>query len=117
MARLPAGKRLVYGGHVMSICRSLAYDGLENGLGILAINGGSHVNPVFSGDTLSCATQVLEAFRLGDNSVGALRLRMIGAKNIDSTRDIVFPLATGRPDHGKHIVLDLDYTIAFPKRA
>jgi 2-methylfumaryl-CoA hydratase len=118
MARLPAGERLVYGGHVMSICRALAYDGLENGLGILAINGGSHVNPVFSGDTISCATRVLDSFSLDDNAVGALRLRMIGAKNIDSPRDIVFPPATGaRPDHGKHVVLDLDYTIAIPKKA
>ena len=41
------GRRLIYGGHVISVCRALSYDGLENVLGILAINGGiaqrSHV--------------------------------------------------------------------------
>jgi 2-methylfumaryl-CoA hydratase len=29
------GRRLVYGGHVISVCRALAYDGLENVSGSL----------------------------------------------------------------------------------
>jgi 2-methylfumaryl-CoA hydratase len=118
MASQPAGQRLVYGGHVMSVCRSLAYDGLENALGIVAINGGSHVNPVFAGDTIRCATQVLESYDLGERAVGALRLRMIGAKNIDSASEIVFPpRGNSRPDHNKQVVLDLDYTILIPKQS
>ena len=36
------GKRLVFGGHVMSVCRALSYEGLENALSIAAINGGAH---------------------------------------------------------------------------
>ncbi|MEH2474093.1 2-methylfumaryl-CoA hydratase [Nitrobacteraceae bacterium AZCC 2161] len=118
MASQPAGQRLVYGGHVMSVCRSLSYDGLENGLGIAAINGGSHVNPVFAGDTIRCATQVLESYELGESAVGALRLRMIGAKNIDSASEIVFPpRGTSRPEHSKQVVLDLDYTVLIPKQS
>jgi 2-methylfumaryl-CoA hydratase len=115
MAGQAAGQRLVYGGHVISVCRSLAYDGLENGLGILAINGGSHVNPVFAGDTLCCATRVLDRYDLAEG-IGALRLRMIGAKNIDLSAKIAFPDSDSkRPAHEKSVVLDLDYTLALPK--
>ena len=113
MASSAMGRRLVYGGHVMSICKALAYDGLENALGLLAINGGSHVAPVFAGDTLCCATTVLETIDLADAPVGALRLRLIGAKNVGSAAAIGFP-AEGR--HPPEVVLDLDCTIAIPKR-
>ncbi len=37
------GRRLVYGGHVMSIARALSFEGLANAVKILAINGGRHV--------------------------------------------------------------------------
>ncbi len=112
-ASSPMGRRLVYGGHVMSICKALAYDGLENSLGLLAINGGSHVAPVFAGDTLCCATNVLEKIDFPHAPVGALRLRLIGAKNVGNAAAIRFP-AVGR--HAPEVVLDLDCTIALPKR-
>ncbi|QEZ42986.1 MaoC family dehydratase [Cupriavidus oxalaticus] len=110
------GKRLVYGGHLISVCRALAYDGLENGLSILAINAGSHVNPTYAGDTIACATRVLDKIDLGHGHVGALRLRMIGAKNACAA-SIVFPEpGEGRAAHPSNVVLDLDYTIAIPQR-
>jgi 2-methylfumaryl-CoA hydratase len=110
------GKRLVYGGHIMSICRALAYDGLENGLSILAINAGSHVNPTHSGDTIACATIVLEKVDLGPAHVGALRLRTIGVKNATAA-SIAFPdAALGKAAHPSNVVLDLDYTLAIPKQ-
>ncbi len=110
------GRRLVYGGHVMSVCRALAYDGLENALSMLAINGGSHVNPSHAGDTIACATTVLDKIELGQDHVGGLRLRMIGVKNADSA-SVVFPEpGEGRATHPSNVVLDLDYTIAMPKR-
>ncbi|WP_340529799.1 MaoC family dehydratase [Cupriavidus necator] len=110
------GQRLVYGGHIISVCRALAYDGLENALSILAINGGSHVNPSYAGDTIACATQVLDKVELGQDHVGGLRLRMIGVKNASSA-DIAFPdPAGGRAAHPPGVVLDLDYTIAMPRR-
>lgn len=110
------GQRLVYGGHVISLCRALAYDGLENSLSILAINGGSHVNPTHAGDTIACATQVLQRIDLGPSQVGALRLRTIGVKNADAT-SIAFPdTGAGRAAHPAQVVLDLDYTIAMPRR-
>ncbi|WP_454722188.1 MULTISPECIES: MaoC family dehydratase [Cupriavidus] len=110
------GQRLVYGGHIISVCRALAYDGLENGLSILAINGGSHVNPSYAGDTIACATRVLDRIDLGQPHVGGLRLRMIGVKNA-SAASIVFPEpGEGRPAHPSNVVLDLDYTLAMPTR-
>jgi 2-methylfumaryl-CoA hydratase len=116
MAKTPAGQRVVYGGHVMSICRSLAYDGLENCLGMLAINGGRHVAPVYAGDTLSCATQVLDMYRV-TAEVGALRLRTLGAKNIGSAGAIALPEGgPATPRFSSEIVLDLDYTVAIPIR-
>lgn len=114
MAQAPMGRRLVYGGHVMSLCKALAYDGLENALGILAINAGSHVAPVFAGDTLRCATQVIERIDCASTSVGALRVRLIGAKNIDATAQIAFPPPGSA--HASEVVLDLDCTLALPRR-
>ncbi len=46
------GRRLVYGGHVISLCRALSHDGLENAFAIAAIHGGTHANPTFAGDTI-----------------------------------------------------------------
>ncbi|SFP91837.1 MaoC family dehydratase [Variovorax sp. 770b2] len=116
MAQSTAGQRLVYGGHVMSICRSLAYDGLENCLGMLAINGGSHVAPVFAGDTLSCVTQVMETYALS-GQLGALRLRTIGAKNVGTARAIALPDANApKSRFPAEVVLDLDYTVVIPKK-
>ena len=117
MLATPAGKRLVYGGHIISLCRALSYDGLENVLGVLAINGGSHVSPSHADDTLCCATTVLERIDLGHPRVGALRLRVLGAKDHDDASQIVFPAAGGgKPVHAPGVVLDLDYTVAIPKR-
>ena len=114
MKRGPMGQRLVYGGHVISMCKSLAYDGLENVLSILAIHGGSHVAPSFAGDTLCCTTRVVECHDMGDAPVGALRLRMVGAKNLESSACIEFD-ENGKPQ-GAQVVLDLDFTVAIPKR-
>jgi len=113
MASSSMGRRLVYGGHVMSICKALAYDGLENSLGLLAINGGSHVAPVFAGDTVCCATTVLDKFDFPGAPVGALRLRLIGAKNVVGAAAIRL---THEGRHAPEVVLDLDCTIAIPKR-
>lgn len=110
------GKPLIYGGHIMSTCAAIAYDGLENALGLLAINGGTHVAPTFSGDTVRCATMVLEKIDTGSKHVGALRLRTVAAKNIHESSEITFPaLLGGRARHEASVVLDLDYTVALPK--
>jgi len=104
------GRRLVYGGHVISICRALSYDGLENVISIAAINGGSHLNPTFAGDTLYTKSVVIEKTPLRDD-LGALRVRLLGIKNaapssIDATN----------PELPENMVLDLDYTLLMPRK-
>lgn len=114
----PIGKRLVYGGHVISICRALCYDGLENTANILAINSGTHVAPTVAGDTLYARTEVLEKIRLpGRSDLGALRLRTLGLRNLGPDKPLDFQAAAraGTPERA-HVVLDLDYTVAMPRQ-
>ena len=107
------GKRLVYGGVAISMCRALSFDGLENAISILAINGGTHANPAFAGDTIYCATEILDAWQLPNSDFGALRLRMVGIKNMSPA-----DLAEIKTDKGYHpnVVLDLDYTVLIPRK-
>src|SRR5690606_2146554 len=43
------GRRLVYGGHVISLAGALSVNGLANGCFVAAINAGRHVNPAAAG--------------------------------------------------------------------
>ncbi len=108
------GRRLVYGGHVISLARALSWNGLGNALRIAAINGGRHVNPCFAGDTIHAWSEVVERFELpGRRDLGALRLRTV------ATRDRPcgdFPDKTEAGDYDPSVVLDLDYTVLMPRR-
>jgi 2-methylfumaryl-CoA hydratase len=118
MKDTPFGRRLMYGGHVISICRALSYDGLENALGIAAINAGTHSNPSYGGDTFYTWTEVLERWELpGRKGLGALRLRMVGLKNL-SARELAHTHIekNGKQVYHPAVVLDLDYTILMPRR-
>ena len=111
------GRRLVYGGHVMSVCRALACDGLENILAILAINGGTHVAPTFAGDTLYSVTQVIDAMPLPDQTdVGVLRLRLIGLRDLPPS-DFEWDGEAATLRHHPNVVLDLDHSVLLPRRA
>ena len=108
------GKRVVYGGHIISLARALSFNGLANAFRIAAINGGRHSNPSFAGDTIYAWSEVLEKIDLPDRAdVGALRLRTIAAKDRSCAE---FPLngPDGKPDPA--VVLDLDYTVLMPRR-
>jgi 2-methylfumaryl-CoA hydratase len=107
------GRRLVYGGHVMSLCRALSHDGLGNAFAIAAIHGGAHANPTFAGDTILARTVVTARDEIpGRRDVGALRVRMLGAKNVK-----LDGLSTPEPG-GKDpaVVLDLDLTLLVPRK-
>ena len=112
------GRRLMYGGHVISICRALSYDGLENALGIAAINAGTHSNPSFGGDTFYTWTEVLERWELPErNDLGALRLRMVGLKNLPAkSLQNTHIEKNGKQVYHPNVVLDLDYTVFMPRR-
>ena len=53
------GRRLIYGGHVISLARALSFNGLANAFHIAAINGGRHVAPLFAGGTVFAWSEVL----------------------------------------------------------
>ena len=109
----PFGKRLIYGGHAISLCRSLSHDGLENAFAIAAIHAGTHANPLYAGDTLYCRHVVLGRDAIpGRGDVGAMRLRMLGAKNVDLAQ--LPPVAPGQKHEA--VVLDLDYSVLIPRR-
>lgn len=113
------GKRLIYGGHIISITRALSFNGFENALAILAFNAGAHANPTFAGDTIYAFSEVLALSELpGRSDVGAVRARLVGVKNADPTAEDV-PLKVerdGRSGYHPNVVLDLDYWLLLPKR-
>ena len=57
------GRRLIYGGHVISLARALSFNGLANAFHVAAINGGRHVAPLFAGDTVYAWSEVLRPGR------------------------------------------------------
>jgi 2-methylfumaryl-CoA hydratase len=107
------GKRIVYGGHVISIARALSVNGLANALCVTAIHGGKHSAPSFAGDTIYAWTEVLAREALpGRNDIGALRLRTIATKD-RPCHD--FPGQGGAADPA--VVLDLDYSVLMPRHS
>jgi 2-methylfumaryl-CoA hydratase len=103
------GRRLIYGGQVISICRALSSDGLENALTIAAINAGSHTNPTFAGDTLYAVSTPLMKWPINDR-VGALRLQLDGYKNVDPNAAEFANLKEEQK------VLSLDLTVLMPRK-
>ena len=106
------GRRLIYGGHVISMMRALSFNGLANAFHIAAINGGRHVAPLFAGDTVFAWNEVLAKADLpGRSDVGALRLRSVATKD-RPCRD--FPLMAGE-GYDPSVILDLDYWVLMPR--
>jgi 2-methylfumaryl-CoA hydratase len=108
------GRRLIYGGHVISLARALSFNGLANAFHIAAINAGRHVAPLFAGDTVFAWSDIVETAALpGRDDVGALRIRTIATKNRPCAD---FPLSEGE-GYDPNVVLDLDYWALIPRRA
>lgn len=116
MAESRFGRRIVYGGHVISVAMALAQNGLQTSLKIAAWNGGAHVAPTFAGDTLRAFTEVVERAELpGRRDVGALRLRLSAVKNVSAAELPAVPaLLSGTKE--PRMVLELDYWALFPRR-
>jgi 2-methylfumaryl-CoA hydratase len=105
-------RRLIYGGHVISLARALSFNGLANAFHIAAINGGRHVAPLFAGNTVFAWSEVLGKAELpGRTDVGALRLRTVATKDLPCDG---FPLKEGDGDHPA-VILDLDYWALLPR--
>lgn len=106
------GRRLVYGGHVISLSRALSFNGLGNAFHVAAVNGGRHVAPLFAGDTVYAWSEVLATADLpGRPDVGALRLRLVATKNHPCAD---FPDRVGDA-YDPAVILDLDYWALLPR--
>ena len=113
-AKDPTGRRLVYGGVVISTAKALSFNGLENAGLILGINGGRHVNPYFAGATVFAWSQVLDKADIGGRGdLGALRLRLVATKDRPCAD---FPDKDAEGKHPADVILDFDYWAAVPKR-
>ncbi|WP_088348685.1 MULTISPECIES: MaoC family dehydratase [Rhodomicrobium] len=107
------GRRLIYGGQIISLARALSFNGLANAFHIAAINGGRHVAPTFAGDTVYAWSEVLEKAELpGRDDLGALRIRTIGLKNRSAAG---FPLMADENTPEDGVILDLDYWALIPR--
>ena len=98
------GRRLIYGGHVISLARALSFNGLANAQAIAAINAGAHTAPAFAGDTVYAWSEVLDVAETSAPGVGALRLRLVATNERDESMTL-------RGDEGKYadgVLLDLD---------
>jgi len=105
----PDGSRLIYGGHVISLARTLSFNGLANAQMIVGLNGGAHANPCLSGMTVRAWSEVLDKAETSAPGVGAIRLRLVATKGGE-------PFAL-RGDDGKYlpdVLLDLDYWALMP---
>jgi 2-methylfumaryl-CoA hydratase len=119
MSSSPSGRRLVYGGHVMSVAYALAYAGLENVLLMAAWNAGLHANPTSAGDTIYAWSEVLDRAELTRQPrLGALRLRLVAVKNADPAVESIARVVTGEKGqaHDPRVVLDLDWWGVVPRR-
>ncbi len=106
------GRRLIYGGHVISLARAISFNGLANAFHIAAVNGGRHVAPLFAGGTVFAWSEVLATAELpGRNDVGALRLRTVATKDRPCPD---FPYKTG-DEYDSAVLLDLDYWVLMPR--
>ncbi|MDZ4790741.1 MAG: MaoC family dehydratase [Hyphomicrobiales bacterium] len=106
------GKRIVYGGHIISLARALSFNGLANAFHVAAINGGRHVAPSFAGDTIYAWSEILETAPIpGRDDAGALRIRSIATKNKPCAD---FPMMKDAKAYDDNVVLDLDYWALIP---
>jgi len=106
----PDGRRLIYGGHVISLARALSFNGLANAQVVAAINAGAHANPCFAGDTVGAWSEVLDRAETSAPGVGALRLRTVAVK----AGAPEFALRDGDGRYRPEVLLDLDYWVLMP---
>lgn len=105
----PDGQRLIYGGHVISMARTLSFNGLANAQIVAGLNGGTHANPCYAGDTIKAWSEVLDKAETTAPGVGALRLRLVATKGGEP-----FSLKGEDGKYLPHVMLDLDYWVLMP---
>ena len=106
------GKRLIYGGHVISLARALSFNGLANAFHIAGINGGRHVAPLFAGGTVFAWSEIIETADVpAQSDLGALRIVT------RATRDLPcgdFPQKEASAEE-PGVILEFDYWALMPR--
>ncbi len=103
------GRRLIYGGHVISTARALSFNGLANACKIAAINGGRHVAPLFAGQTVFAYSEIIGRQVHGD--VGALRIVTRATRDLPCAEYPKEDATAERPG----VILELDYWAFLPR--
>ena len=106
----PDGKRLIYGGHVISMARALSFNGLANAQMIAGINAGAHANPCLAGDTIRAWSEVLDKADVDAPRVTAVRLRLVATTGDSAKMNLRDIEGRYLPD----VLLDLDYWVLMP---
>ena len=101
------GKRIIYGGYIISLARAISCNGLANAFQIAAIHSGKHSAPTFAGDTIYAWSKIQEKEKISDN-IGSLNLRTIASKN---SSEMIFP---EKNNLSENIVLDIEYSALIP---
>jgi 2-methylfumaryl-CoA hydratase len=108
------GRRIVYGGHVISIARALSFNGLANAWFVRGINAGRHVAPCFGGDTVYAWSEILAKADANErDDFGYLRVRTVAAKD-RACSDFPYKIG-GDGTYDPAVILDLDYWVLMPK--
>ena len=106
------GKRLIYGGHVISLARALSFNGLGNAFHVAAINGGRHVAPLFAGGTVYAWSEIVETADVpAQSDLGALRILTRATRDLPC-RD--FPTQDATAD-APGVILEFDYWALLPR--
>nr|WP_320144471.1 MaoC family dehydratase [uncultured Cohaesibacter sp.] len=106
------GRRLIYGGHVISLARALSFNGFSNAFHVAAINGGRHVAPLFAGETVFAWSEIVDKAELpARDDVGALRVRLY------ATKDAPCSAYPGEFEAGYEpsVILDMDLWLVLPR--
>jgi 2-methylfumaryl-CoA hydratase len=103
------GRRLIYGGHVISLARALSFNGLANAFHIAGINAGRHVAPLFAGGTVFAWSEIID--KAAHDDVGALRIVTRATRDLPCGE---FPTEDGTPEK-PGVILELDYWVLVPR--
>ncbi|MGV6848735.1 MAG: MaoC family dehydratase [Marinibacterium sp.] len=101
--------RLIYGGHVISLARTLSFNGLANAQMIVGLNAGTHANPCLAGQTVRAWSEVLDKAETSVPGVGAIRLRLVATMG-----GAPFDLKGSDGRYLPDVLLDFDYWALMP---
>jgi 2-methylfumaryl-CoA hydratase len=105
-------RRLVYGGHVISLARALSFNGLSNAFHVAGINGGRHVAPLFAGGTVFAWSEIIETADVpAQSDLGALRIVTRATRDLPCTE---FPTKEATAEE-PGVILEFDYWALVPR--